>query len=426
MTAHDPQDARTRADVLPSAPGQGGRSPDRHPLEGDETRIDHPVAAPGEGVPGVSMAHSPPPRGVRGRAVVAIAKESRLWRGVIAEYRDRLPVTDGTPVITLHEGGTPLLPAPVLSAKTGCEVYLKVEGGNPTGSFKDRGMTLAISLALGRGARAVICASTGNTSASAAAYAARAGLDCAVLVPRGKIALGKLAQALVHGARLLQVEGNFDDCLELASKLAVEYQVALVNSVNPDRLQGQKTAAFEIVDQLGDAPDVHCLPVGNAGNITAYWMGYRECAGSGLASRLPRMFGFQASGAAPIVNGEPVAHPQTIATAIRIGNPASWLAAEAARDESGGMICSVTDRQILAAYRLLAGREAVFGELASSASVAGLLQAAAEGNLTPGSRVVCTITGNGLKDPDWAVSAAPAPAVIPADVTAAATALQLA
>ncbi|HEY2574733.1 MAG TPA: threonine synthase [Streptosporangiaceae bacterium] len=352
--------------------------------------------------------------------------DKTLWRGVIAEYRDRLPVTDSTPIVTLHEGGTPLLPAPVLSARTGCEVYLKVEGGNPTGSFKDRGMTLAISLAVGRGARAVICASTGNTSASAAAYAARAGLDCAVLVPRGKIALGKLAQALVHGARLLQVEGNFDDCLELASKLAVEYPVALVNSVNPDRLQGQKTAAFEIVDQLGDAPDVHCLPVGNAGNITAYWMGYRECAGSGLASHLPRMFGFQASGAAPIVSGEPVAFPQTIATAIRIGNPASWLAAEAARDESGGMICSVTDRQILAAYRLLAGQEAVFGELASSASVAGLLQAAAEGKLAPGSRVVCTITGNGLKDPDWAVSAAPTPAVIPADVTAAAAALQLA
>jgi len=350
---------------------------------------------------------------------------ARLWRGVIAEYRDRLPVAASTPVVTLLEGGTPLLPAPVLSARTGCEVYLKVEGANPTGSFKDRGMTLAISLAAGRGARAVICASTGNTSASAAAYAARAGLSCAVLVPRGKIALGKLAQALVHGARLLQVEGNFDDCLELASKLAVDYPVALVNSVNPDRLQGQKTAAFEIVDQLGDAPDVHCLPVGNAGNITAYWMGYQEYAAAGRAARTPRMFGFQASGAAPIVTGAPVAHPRTIATAIRIGNPASWTLAEAARDESGGLIASVTDRQILAAYRLLAGQEAVFGELASSASVAGLLQVHAAGLLTPGSRVVCTITGNGLKDPDWAVSAAPRPAVIPPDVGAAAAALQL-
>ncbi|HEY1915319.1 MAG TPA: threonine synthase [Streptosporangiaceae bacterium] len=352
-------------------------------------------------------------------------KLSRAWQGIIAEYRDRLPVADDTPVITLQEGGTPLLPAPVLSQLTGCDVYLKVEGGNPTGSFKDRGMTLAISLAVSRGAQAVICASTGNTSASAAAYAARAGLTCAVLVPRGKIALGKMAQALVHGARLLQVEGSFDDCLELARKLAAEYNVALVNSVNPDRIQGQKTAAFEIVDQLGDAPDVHCLPVGNAGNITAYWMGYTEYARAGLASRPPRMFGFQASGAAPIVTGEPVLRPQTIATAIRIGNPASWRSAEAARDESGGLIESVTDRQILAAYRLIAGREAVFGELASSASVAGLLQVSEAGRLPPGSRVVCTITGNGLKDPDWAVSAAPKPAVIPPDVTAAATALLL-
>jgi threonine synthase len=351
---------------------------------------------------------------------------SRPWRGVIAAYRDRLPVTAGTPVVTLHEGGTPLLPAPVLSARTGCEVYLKVEGMNPTGSFKDRGMTVAISMAAGRGARSVICASTGNTSASAAAYAARGGLTCAVLVPRGKIALGKLAQALVHGARLLQVEGNFDDCLEVAAKLSAQYPVALVNSVNPDRLEGQKTAAFEIVDQLGDAPDVHCLPVGNAGNITAYWMGYREYAQAGLATRVPRMFGFQASGAAPIVAGAPVLRPQTIATAIRIGNPASWQAAEAARDESGGVIASVTDRQILAAYRLLAGQEAVFGELASAASVAGLLQASAEGTLPAGSRVVCTITGNGLKDPDWAVSAAPSPVIVPADAAATAAALELA
>ncbi|HUZ37828.1 MAG TPA: threonine synthase [Streptosporangiaceae bacterium] len=348
------------------------------------------------------------------------------WPGVIEQYRDRLPVPAGAPVITLAEGATPLLPAPVLSARTGCEVYLKVEGANPTGSFKDRGMTVAVSMAAARGATAVICASTGNTSASAAAYAARAGLTCAVLVPRGKIALGKLAQALVHGAKLLQVDGNFDDCLELARKLANDYPVALVNSVNPDRLEGQKTAAFEIVEALGDAPDVHCLPVGNAGNITAYWMGYREYLSAGLASRAPRMFGFQASGAAPIVRGEPVLAPTTIATAIRIGNPASWTLAEEARDASGGIIDSVTDRQILAAYRLLAGREAVFGELASAAGVAGLLQARENGQLDAGSRVVCTITGNGLKDPDWAVSAAPAPVTVPADPAAAAAALGLA
>ena len=350
---------------------------------------------------------------------------SRPWRGVIAAYRDRLPVTAGTPVVTLHEGGTPLLPAPVLSARTGCEVYLKVEGMNPTGSFKDRGMTVAISMAAGRGVRSVICASTGNTSASAAAYAARGGLTCAVLVPRGKIALGKLAQALVHGARLLQVEGNFDDCLEVAAKLSAQYPVALVNSVNPDRLEGQKTAAFEIVDQLGDAPDVHCLPVGNAGNITAYWMGYREYAQAGLATRVPRMFGFQASGAAPIVAGAPVLRPQTIATAIRIGNPASWQAAEAARDESGGVIASVTDRQILAAYRLLAQREGVFGEPASAAGVAGLLKASANGQVARGSVVVCTITGHGLKDPDTAVSGAHPPVTIGIDGAAAAKALNL-
>jgi threonine synthase len=296
---------------------------------------------------------------------------SHAGGGVIHAYRDLLPVPDGAAVVTLGEGATPLIPAPVLSGLTGCEVYLKVEGANPTGSFKDRGMTVAVTMAAARGAKAVICASTGNTSASAAAYAARAGLVCAVLVPRGKIALGKLAQALVHGARLLQVDGNFDDCLELARKLAVDFPVALVNSVNPDRLQGQKTAAFEIVDALGGAPDAHCLPVGNAGNITAYWMGYREYAKAGRAGQPPRMLGFQASGAAPIVRGEPVLAPMTIATAIRIGNPASWRQAEEARDASGGLIESVTDRQILAAYRLLAAREAVFGELASAAGVAG-------------------------------------------------------
>jgi threonine synthase len=348
------------------------------------------------------------------------------WGGVIAEYRDLLPVTGDAPVITLQEGATPLIPAPVLSERTGCQVYLKVEGANPTGSFKDRGMTVAVSMAVAHGAQAVICASTGNTSASAAAYAARAGLACAVLVPRGKIALGKLAQALIHGAKLLQVDGNFDDCLEMARKLAANYPVALVNSLNPDRLQGQKTAAFEIVEALGDAPDAHCLPVGNAGNISAYWMGYREYAKAGRATRTPRMLGFQASGAAPIVRGEPVLAPTTIATAIRIGNPASWGLAEEARNESGGVIDSVTDRQILSAYRLLAAKEAVFGELASAAGVAGLLQAREKGQLDAGSLVVCTITGNGLKDPDWAVSAAPAPVTVPVDIAAAAACLGLA
>ncbi|GAA2733037.1 threonine synthase [Actinocorallia aurantiaca] len=348
------------------------------------------------------------------------------WRGLIQEYRDRLPVTDSTPVVTLLEGNTPLVPALRVSELTGCEVFLKVEGLNPTGSFKDRGMTMAISKAAEEGAQAVICASTGNTSASAAAYAVRAGMTCAVLVPRGKIAMGKLAQALVHGSKLLQVDGNFDDCLELARKLAVDYPVALVNSVNPFRLQGQKTAAFEIVDALGDAPDVHCLPVGNAGNISAYWMGYKEYAADGISSRRPRMMGFQASGAAPFVSGGPVANPQTIATAIRIGNPASWELASNARDESGGAIGAVTDRQILAAYRLLAREEGVFVEPASAASVAGLLQARDQGLLESGLRVVCTVTGNGLKDPDWAISGAPAPTTVKVDAHAAASALGLA
>jgi len=350
---------------------------------------------------------------------------SPLWPGLIEAYRSRLPVSDSTPVVTLQEGATPLVPAQELSRRTGCDVYLKVEGANPTGSFKDRGMTMAITKAKEEGAQAVICASTGNTSASAAAYAARAGMVCAVLVPQGKIALGKLAQALVHGAKLLQVDGNFDDCLALASKLAIDYPVSLVNSVNQYRIEGQKTASFEIVDVLGDAPDVHCLPVGNAGNITAYWQGYREYAGDGTATRTPRMWGFQAAGAAPIVTGQVVEQPQTIATAIRIGNPASWTKALAARDESGGRIDAVTDRAILAAYRLLARTEAVFVEPASAASVAGLLQVAEAGGLEPGQRVVCTVTGNGLKDPEWAISGAPAPVTVPVDAAAAAVQLGL-
>jgi threonine synthase len=349
----------------------------------------------------------------------------RGWRGVIEEYRDRLPVTEATPVVSLCEGGTPLVPAGVLSERTGCEVFLKVEGANPTGSFKDRGMTLAISKAAEEGAQAVICASTGNTSASAAAYAVRAGLVCAVLVPAGKIALGKMSQALVHGSRILQVDGNFDDCLTLARGLSENYPVVLVNSVNPFRLQGQKTAAFEIVDMLGDAPDIHLLPVGNAGNISAYWSGYSEYVTDGLARKRPRMWGFQAAGAAPIVTGKPVPAPQTIATAIRIGNPASWETALRARDDSGGRIEAVTDRQILAAYRLLASREGVFVEPASAASVAGLLHAHEQGWLESGQRVVCTVTGNGLKDPDWAISGAPVPLTVPVDADAAAAKLGL-
>ena len=347
------------------------------------------------------------------------------WRGIIAEYGDRLPVPADTRVVSLGEGGTPLLPAPVLSELTGCSVYLKVEGSNPTGSFKDRGMTVAVTLAAARGAHTVICASTGNTSASAAAYAARAGLRCAVLVPKGNIALGKLAQALAHGAQLLQIDGNFDDCLELVRKLAADYEVALVNSVNPERLQGQKTASFEIVDALGEAPDVHCLPVGNAGNIAAYWLGYTEYHLDGRATKAPRMLGFQAAGAAPIVIGQPVLNPVTIATAIRIGNPASWQLAEEARAESGGLISSVTDEQILAAYRLLAEREGVFGEPASAAGVAGLLQASAAGQVAPGSVVVCTITGHGLKDPDTAVAGVKPPITIGVDVGEAAKVLGL-
>ena len=347
------------------------------------------------------------------------------WRGLIEEYRDRLPVTAGTPVVTLQEGATPLVPAKHLSALVGARVRLKVEGANPTGSFKDRGMTMAISKAVEAGSQAVICASTGNTSASAAAYAAKGGLTCAVLVPEGKIALGKLAQALVHGARLLQVQGNFDDCLDLCRALSDSYAVTLVNSVNPDRIEGQKTAAFEVVDVLGDAPDLHCLPVGNAGNITAYWKGYVEYAADGVATRRPQMMGFQAAGAAPIVSGVRVPAPQTIATAIRIGNPASWQQALAARDESGGVIQAVTDRQILSAYRLLAQREGVFVEPASAASVAGLLQLHAAGAVPAGCDVVCTVTGNGLKDPDWAIAGAPKPVTVPNAADAAAEALGL-
>jgi threonine synthase len=332
---------------------------------------------------------------------------AQQWRGVIREYADRLPTLAGAPVVTLGEGGTPLIPAEHLSEPTGAQVWVKYEGLNPTGSFKDRGMTTAISHAAAQGAKAVVCASTGNTSASAAAYATKAGMRCAVLVPDGKIAMGKLSQAIAHGAELIQVEGNFDDCLTVARKLGEAYPIELVNSVNPARIEGQKTAAFEVVDALGDAPDIHVLPVGNAGNITAYWRGYREYVRDaeqpGPATRLPRMFGYQAAGAAPLVLGHPVDHPETVATAIRIGNPASWDQAIAARDESGGIIDAVTDEEILAAHRLLSSREGIFVEPGSAASIAGLLKASGEGRIPAGATVVCTVTGHGLKDPQWAL-----------------------
>ncbi len=355
------------------------------------------------------------------------------WRGVIREYADRLPMLEGAPVVTLGEGGTPLIHAERLSELTGADVWVKYEGMNPTGSFKDRGMTTAMSMAAKSGAKAVVCASTGNTSASAAAYATKAGMTCAVLVPDGKIAMGKLSQAIAHGATLLQVDGNFDDCLGLARKLAEAYPVELVNSVNPARIEGQKTASFEVIDALGDAPDIHVLPVGNAGNITAYWKGYREATdaahGAPIATKRPQMWGFQAEGAAPIVKGHPISDPETIATAIRIGNPASWSQAEAARDESGGLIDSVTDDQILAAHRRLSSTESVFVEPGSAASIAGLLKMHEAGRIPRGATVVCTVTGHGLKDPQWALKTASGddvqPTRVPIDTVTVARALGL-
>ena len=326
------------------------------------------------------------------------------WRGIIDAYRARLPVTEKTPIVTLCEGNTPLVDAPRLSDAVGARVMLKVEGANPTGSFKDRGMTMAISKAAEDGAKVVVCASTGNTSASAAAYAARAEMLAAVIIPDGHVALGKLAQALIHGAKVVSIRGSFDDALRVVRELGERGGVTVVNSINPFRIEGQKTAAFEICDALGAAPDVHCIPVGNAGNITAYWKGYGEYASDGVVSKRPRMLGWQAAGSAPLVHGEPVAFPETIATAIRIGNPASWDSAIAARDESDGHIGAVTDAQILEAYRMLASQEGVFVEPASAASVAGLLQAAAVGLVERGETIVCTVTGHGLKDPNRAIA----------------------
>lgn len=337
------------------------------------------------------------------------------WRGLIREYFERLPVSDSTPVVTLLEGDTPLLRARELSARLGLEVYLKYEGVNPTGSFKDRGMTVAISKALEEGADTVICASTGNTSASAAAYAGRAGIRCIVLIPSGAIALGKLSQALMHGAKVLAVDGNFDDALRVVREIAADNPIVLVNSLNPNRIEGQKTGAFEICDALGAPPDVHAIPVGNAGNITAYWKGYTEYREAGVIDRTPRMLGFQAAGAAPIVLGHPVEKPETIATAIRIGNPASWKSAEAAAEESGGSIRMVTDEEILEAYHLLAASEGVFVEPASAASVAGLVKARESGEVERGLTAVCVLTGHGLKDPERAVKESGEPPLVPAD-----------
>ena len=339
------------------------------------------------------------------------------WTGLINHYREYLPVSEKTPVITLYEGHTPLIPAEFLKKLTGLQVFLKYEGLNPTGSFKDRGMTMAISKAREKGAEIVMCASTGNTSASAAAYAARAGIKCVVLIPNGNIAMGKLAQAMIHQAQVIAIEGNFDDALNLAKEITAQYPVELVNSLNPFRIEGQKTAAFEICDFLGDAPEFHAIPVGNAGNITAYWKGYKEYRSVGKSKTLPKMLGFQAAGSAPIVHNRIIENPETIATAIRIGNPAGWKTALEARDQSGGLIDAVTDDEILQAYHLLAVTSGVFVEPASAASVAGVIKLAKAGYFKghQGERLVCTVTGHGLKDPKTAMEDLVQPKVLKAD-----------
>lgn len=337
------------------------------------------------------------------------------WKGVIEEYRAYLPVTEKTPVITLKEGDTPLIHAKNLSKKlgNGLDIHLKFEGLNPTGSFKDRGMTMAMSKAVEDGAKVVVCASTGNTSAAAAAYAAHAGVSCAVFLPHGSIALGKMAQSLIYGAKVIAIEGSFDKALKLTRELADTQPVTMVNSNNPYRIEGQKTAAFEIVDTIGNAPEYHAIPVGNAGNITAYWKGYKEYHQKGKFQKLPRMCGFQAAGSAPIVEGRIIEDPHTIATAIKIGNPFSWKNAEAARDESGGLIEAVTDDEILEAYQMMAAMEGIFCEPASAASLAGVIKKNKQNYFTEGKRrIVCTLTGHGLKDPDRAVSLSHKPIVI--------------
>lgn len=338
------------------------------------------------------------------------------WRGIVEEYREHLPVKEDTPVVSLQEGNTPLIYAPRLSEMIGAEVYLKFEGANPTGSFKDRGMAMAMTKAMEDGAQVVMCASTGNTSASAAAYAARCGMKCVVLIPEGKIALGKLAQALIYGAQVLAIQGNFDQALNIARSITANYPVTLVNSVNPYRIEGQKTAAFEICDMLGRAPDYLAIPVGNAGNITAYWKGFLEYYRKGIVRQTPKMIGFQAEGAAPIVRHQVVPNPETIATAIRIGNPASWKPAEEAAHQSGGSITAVSDDEILEAYGLIARLEGLFVEPASAASVAGVLKMARNGKFDSSQKIVCVLTGHGLKDPDIAVKSADVtPQVVPAE-----------
>jgi threonine synthase len=334
-----------------------------------------------------------------------------MWQGIIRHYREFFDISKDDNIVTLLEGNTPLILARNLAKAIGANfsLFLKYEGLNPTGSFKDRGMTNAISKAVEEGARAVICASTGNTSASAAAYAARAGLDAFVLIPEGKIALGKLAQAMIHGAKVIQVDGNFDEALTLVKEISEKYPITLVNSLNPHRIQGQKSAAFEICDALGSAPEFHALPVGNAGNITAYWAGYTQYKEAGKISQTPCMTGFQAEGAAPIVRGYPIEKPETLATAIRIGNPASWKRAEQARDQSCGVIDMVSDDEIVSAYKLIASTEGVFCEPASAASVAGVIKKLRAGLFSKGDRVVCTLTGHGLKDPDTAIKSSPPP-----------------
>jgi len=345
---------------------------------------------------------------------------TKVWGGLIREYRDYLPVTDATPVVTLQEGNTPLIPTRRLNMAINpdIEIYLKYDGANPTGSFKDRGMTMAVSKAKEKGAQSIICASTGNTSAAAAAYGASAGMDVFVLIPEGKIALGKLAQAMAYGARVLQVQGNFDQALRIVTEISAGFPITLVNSINPFRIEGQKTAAFEVVDQLGTVPEYHFLPVGNAGNITAYWKGYKEYLEAGKSRALPKMMGWQAEGAAPIVRGEIVEKPSTIATAIRIGNPASWKGAENAARESEGKIDMVSDDEILHAYQMIASLEGVFCEPASAASVAGLIKANQAGIFNPGDKVVCTLTGHGLKDPDVALKVSQEPETVAATLPA--------
>lgn len=341
-----------------------------------------------------------------------------MWQGLINKYSRFLPISEKTPVITLNEGNTQLIRAYRIEELLGSdiELYLKYEGTNPTGSFKDRGMTMAVSKALENGSQAVMCASTGNTSASAAAYSARAGIRCIVLIPNNNIALGKLAQAITYGAKVFAIEGNFDEALKIVKSITSRYPITLVNSINPYRIEGQKTAAFEICDQLGEAPDYLAIPVGNAGNITAYWKGFKEYKMAGISTKLPKMIGFQAAGASPIVDGHVVEYPETIATAIRIGNPASWESAKNAVIESKGEINKVTDEQIIEAYHLLAQKEGVFAEPASAAAVAGVMMRARNGVFNSGSKIVCILTGNGLKDPDIAVKTGETPKLLPADI----------